>query len=246
MTNKQEREWYYDANTITSLMIGIIVLLLISSQAFAIRNQMGIEYMLRSLFNYNSFYLIFLAYFVLLKTKIGKRYFNIMNLVLLSLEILVLFGSAIDVIQFFSLSTIFALILNLILFIYMAYVYLKDTRIWNMFHLDALQIQIVKNSQFFITITSVSLIILLIELITSIEFDHVVLKMLECLFIVGYTRFLYLYQDYKEKKQEITEKEENRVEEVIEENKVVNEERVVSNKIKKGRPKKKGKDNKNE
>ncbi len=211
MEKKVEKEWYDDANIVTSLLLGLLVLIIIISQAFAIRNQLGFSYMLQSLFNYNTVYLFFLAYFIFLKTKVGKRYFNLMNLILTVLQVLVLFGSILDVIQFFGLGTLFNLILNLVLLIYMVYVLMKETRLWEVLHFDGLQLHLIKNRQFFTAIACVSIIILVIELIDSIEFDHVVLKLLECIYSIGFARYLYLYQDYKEEKvrqQEQKEEEE--------------------------------------
>lgn len=48
LNDRKEKEWYDDANIVTSLLIGVLILILIISQAFAIRHQMGIDYMLRS------------------------------------------------------------------------------------------------------------------------------------------------------------------------------------------------------
>lgn len=201
MNDRKEKEWYDDANIVTSVLIGILILILIISQAFAIRHQMGIDYMLRSLFNYNTVYVFFLSYFVLLKTKVGKRYFQLMNVILIILEVLVLFGSILNVIQFFGLGTLFHLIMNLVLLTYMGYVLLKETKIWELFHFDGLQLHLIKNNQFFTALSFINIIILVIELIDSIEFDHVVLKLMECIYMIGFARYLYLYQDYQEEKE---------------------------------------------
>lgn len=210
LNDRKEKEWYDDANVVTSLLIGILILILIISQAFAIRHQMGIDYMLRSLFNYNTIYVFFLSYFVLLKTKVGKRYFQLMNVILTVLEVLVLFGSILNVIQFFGLGTLFNLIMNIVLLTYMGYVLLRETKIWDLFHFEGLQLHLIKNSQFFTALSFINIIILVIELINSIEFDHVVLKLMECIYMIGFARYLYLYQDYQEKKERepLEEKEE--------------------------------------
>ena len=73
---KNEIEWYDNPNLITSFIIGLIALIVILSQSFAINNHLSAMEILSSILNHNIVYLLMCVYFVALKTKPGKKYFD--------------------------------------------------------------------------------------------------------------------------------------------------------------------------
>ena len=80
--NSKELNWYDSGNVITSLIIGIILLVIVCSQSFAVSGKSSLA-LFGSVINHNSIYLLVLVYFIALKTKEGKRYFNYLNVVLI-------------------------------------------------------------------------------------------------------------------------------------------------------------------
>ena len=69
---QKEKEWYDNPNLLTNILIGLIAIIIIFSQTFAVRNNLGAEDIFRSLLNYNSIYILMLIYFILLKTRVGR------------------------------------------------------------------------------------------------------------------------------------------------------------------------------
>ena len=65
-------EWYDNPNLITSLLIGLIALIILLSQSFAINSSMSTVYILRNILNHNSVYLLMLVFFIMVKYSIGK------------------------------------------------------------------------------------------------------------------------------------------------------------------------------
>ena len=78
----EKKKWYDSANTITSLIIGTIVLIIVFSQSFVLGRNGSIE-LFTSIINHNSIYLFILFYFILIKFYIGKRYFNYLSALLI-------------------------------------------------------------------------------------------------------------------------------------------------------------------
>ena len=73
---KKRVEWYNDASTITTGLIGLIIITILLSQSFAIKNGLSAVEILSSILTHNSIYLCVCLYFIALKTKFGKKYFD--------------------------------------------------------------------------------------------------------------------------------------------------------------------------
>ena len=129
-------EWYDNPNIITNLIIIFIGIIIILSQSFAINNNLSTSEILRSIINHNSLYLILLVYFVALKTKVGKRYFDFLNVFLILLYFLNAITSVLTIFQSFSLDALVGCVLQLVLFIYLFHTMFRRTRIWKEFHLS--------------------------------------------------------------------------------------------------------------
>ena len=117
--NKTEIEWYDNPGIVTNVIIALIAVIIILSQSFAINNNLSTQEILRSIINHNSVYLIVLVYFVALKTKIGKRYFDFLNVFLILLYFITGVTSILTVFQSFSLETLISCAMHLVLFIYL-------------------------------------------------------------------------------------------------------------------------------
>ena len=115
---KTEIEWYDNPGIVTNVIITLIAVIIILSQSFAINNNLSTQEILRSIINHNSVYLIVLVYFVALKTKIGKRYFDFLNVFLILLYFITGVTSILTVFQSFSLETLISCAMHLVLFIY--------------------------------------------------------------------------------------------------------------------------------
>lgn len=196
----KEEEWYDDPDLITNMLIGLLILIVIVSQSVAIRHQLGLGVMFRSLLNYNCIYLIFLTYLILLKTKVGKRYFHILNVCLIAIQSLVGIASLLNIFQAFSISNVVNFFLNLSVLFYMGYVLLKDTSLWKVLRMDKIPFSNIQNQSYFYAITALSFLLLVVGLFGEFTFDGIVLALLKSMFIIGWTRYLYLYESYQEKK----------------------------------------------
>ena len=85
MKKEKKVEWYNSGHIITTLIISVILLIVVVSQSYANGN---ISISISSIINHNSFYLLVLVYFILLKFRVGKKYFNYLNLFLINLRVI--------------------------------------------------------------------------------------------------------------------------------------------------------------
>ena len=79
---KEKLEWYNDPSIVTNVILGLILLIIILSQSFAINNNMSTTDILSSILNHNSIYLLALVYFMSLKFSAGRKYLDFFNLFL--------------------------------------------------------------------------------------------------------------------------------------------------------------------
>lgn len=197
-----EKEWYDDPSLITTILIGLIIIILIMSQSYAIRNHYGFLYVIRALLNSSSVYLMYLIYLIFLKTKVGKKYFNMMNLIASFVFVLLTLAAILTVIQFPSIGSMVNAVQSLLLSVYFTYVFLEDSKIYEQLGLKKLQFSTVSNDQYFYILLGLIGVGLIVSLIQMVDFTGVVLALLESVFMVGFVRYIYLYQAFKETKKE--------------------------------------------
>lgn len=200
MKGDKLKEWYDNADLITSIIISIIIVLIILSQSFAVQNQIGAVNMLRSLLNHNATYLLALVYFILIKCDVGKRNFNILNIIFIAFNLLNTIASLFTIFQSFTVGSILGFCLNFIIFIYMVYTFLRDTRLWKDFRLNLIPFDEVENEWYFYGISGLSIFILFINLINSWDLYSVIISILGTLYTLLFARYIYLYKDYEDKK----------------------------------------------
>lgn len=197
MNNKNNNvDWYNDVGKIIDLIIILISVILILSQSFAINHNLSGYDIFRSLLNHNITYLIVISYFICLKFKFGKKYFNYLNLFLLLIYFLISVASLLTIFQSFSLISIISFLFHGILFVYMFHSLLIDTRIWKDFKLDLSPFNDISNENYFYSIVLVGVVFLLVNLIDASTFDSAVLAIFDYLFYVLISRYIYLYGVY--------------------------------------------------
>lgn len=194
--NKIKVEWYNNPNIITNLLIYLIIFIIILSQSFAINSSVGGFKMFSNILNHNIIYMIVFGYFIFLKTKTGKKYFNYTNLILIFLYFVTFISSLLTVFQSFSLSTMLVLAIQAVLFIYLFHTMLRKTSVWKEFRLDNSPFLELSNSWYFGTVVILEVTLLAVEFITITNFDGVVLSLLDCLYIILFARYIYLYREF--------------------------------------------------
>ena len=203
---KPEKEWYDNPNLLTNLLIGLIAITIILSQSFAVKNNLGTEDILRSLLNYNSIYMLVLVYFIFIKTRVGRRYFNFLNLILIFVYFLNTFAAFLTVFQSFEISSLLNCALNFILLFYITYTFTRDTRFYKELYLNKVPFDEVTNEWYFYAIGILSVVLLVADLIVVENFHSVVLSLFNCIYIMFFARYVYLYNchlDFKIKKAKI-------------------------------------------
>ncbi len=201
--NDKELEWYSNATFITNIILIIILINIIMSQSFAVRNEVEITNIIRSLINHNFIYVIALTYFALLKTNIGKKNFNILNILHIGMYLLMTFASFLTIFQSFGINSLLTLCLNFIILIYMSYTFIKQTRYWKELALYKIPFDEIKNEWYLYSIYIISGMILFVNLISAINIDGIILSLLDTTYIVLFCRYIYLYKDYEDSKEHL-------------------------------------------
>lgn len=191
---KVEKEWYDNPRIITNIAISFIVLMLLLSESFAVKNNLSTANILRNLLNHNSIYLIWLIYFVPLKMNSLKKYFHYLNLFLVVVYFIFSLTSILTIIRSFGITSLISLFLNIIILIYIIHVLLKNTRIWKDLKLESSPFNEISNDNYFYAIIILASILLIVNLINVVSFDGVVLSLIGTAYYFAISRYLYLYQ----------------------------------------------------
>lgn len=191
---KQVKVWYDNPNIISSVCIMILVIGILLAQSFAVKNNMSTNEILRNLLNHNIIYIMGLLYFIPIKLKVGKKYFNYFNLFLILIYSIFTITSFLSIIRLFGLTTLISLSINLLFLIYMIHVFMKRTRLWKEFKLEKSPFNEIKNDSYFSIIVLLSIVLLLINLIEYTNFDGVILSMVGVTYNIFLARYVFLYQ----------------------------------------------------
>lgn len=196
--DRRDIKWFDNSNVITSLMIGVILLIIVCSQSFAVRGEYSLA-LFGSIINHNSVYLLVIIYFVLLKTHFGKKYFNYLNLVLIFIYSITMATSLLTVVQAFSLNTVLTFFTNVVMVIYLFHTMFRDTRVWKEFSLGNSPFNELSNEWYFYALVILSLILLTVNLVSTVVVGGVIISILDTLYIVLFSRYVYLYRDFLDK-----------------------------------------------
>lgn len=200
MKNNKEKDWFDSPRMVTYVIIGLLIVLIILSQSFAINSQLGTSDIIRSILNHNSIYVLTLIYFVVLHFKVGKKYFDHLNVIMLVFFGLITLASMFTVFQSFGLASLLQLGINILFTIYFLYAFISNTVIGKELHLSTSVIVELKNEQYFYLITTLLVIHLVVVLINSTSFESIVISLLEVLFYFLFARYISLYKEYDDMK----------------------------------------------
>lgn len=197
--NNLNQKWYNNELNISNIMITLIAIIIIFSQAFAIREDL-FSGLLGSVINHNSFYFLILAYFIVIKFNFGKKYFNYLNIILIFLYSFIAFTSLLTVVQAFSLNTMLVFTLNFVFAIYLIHTFFRDTILWKELRLSNSPFNELTNEWLFNCVLLVSVFLLLVQLISTVDVRGVVISVLDMLYYVFFARYIFLYRDFLDKK----------------------------------------------
>ena len=200
MKDSKEKDWFDSPRLVTYVIIGLLVVFIILSQSFAINSQLGTTDIIRSILNHNSIYVLTLIYFALLHFKVGKKYFDHLNVIMLILFGLITLASMFTVFQSFGLASLLQLGINILFTVYFLYAFISNTVIGKELHLSTSVIVELKNEQYFYLITTLLVIHLVVALINSTSFESIVISLLEVLFYFLFARYISLYKEYDDMK----------------------------------------------
>lgn len=196
MSHKVEKmKWYESENVITTLIIATILVIIFCSQSFTISIDNSLS-ILSSILNHNSLYLVVLIYFVLLKLKVGKKYFNFLNVFLVFFYFISMVTSLLTLVQSFSLNTILGFFLDFVLFVYLLHTMFRDTSIWREFRLGKSPFNEISNDNYYYALVILVAIDLVVNLIFTVVVSGLFLSILDALFVLLFGRYIYLYREY--------------------------------------------------
>lgn len=197
---KNQVEWYNEPSAITNVILGLIIVIILLSQSFAIKNELSAASILSSILSHNSIYLLVSIYFIFLKTKVGKKYFNFLNIFLMLIYLLTSFTSLLTVLQSFTLGSIMSLCIHLFIVLYLVHTFFRGTRIWKDYKLSKSPFNEFTNDSYFYVIVILGVILLAVNLIMTTSFDGTILALLDCSFTILFARYVYLYWEYLDEK----------------------------------------------
>lgn len=247
MNKNNEKDFFDSPSMVTFILIGLLVVLIILSQSFAIQSHMEAGDIFRSIINHNSIYLVSLIYFILIRVKFGKKYFDYLNLIMFTFYLLTTFASLFTIFQSFGFSSILTLAFNVLITLYFGYSFFTSTVIGKDLKLSDSPLAEINNGQYYYLLIGIIAISLIVSLISVNSFEDVVVYLLEAIYQFMFVRYIYLYKEYIERKEESNNiskdndkpKEENVIVEDKKEIKKVDDTALKSKEVKRrGRPKK--------
>ncbi|MDO4995901.1 MAG: hypothetical protein Q4E69_01855 [Bacilli bacterium] len=211
--DKSKIMWYDNANVIINLIIGLILLIILLSQSFAINNNLSSITIVRDIINHNINYLLVLVYFVALKFRSGKKYFNYLNIFLVVLYLILTITSCLSVFQAITIPSVISLCIKIVILLYLIHTMFRDTRYFNEFKLCTSPFNELSNENYLSILVVLSCILLAFNLIMVTDFDGAVISILDAFYVMLIARYIYLYREYLEFKTMVKLKEASKEEE---------------------------------
>ena len=241
MNKNKEKDFFDSPSMITYILIGLLVVLIILSQSFAIQSHMGVGDVFRSIINHNSIYLVSLIYFILIRVKFGKKYFDYLNVIIFVFYLLTTFASLFTIFQSFGFDSLLNLAFNVLITLYFGYSFFTRTVIGRDLKLSDSPLSEINNGQYYYLLIGIIAISLIVSLVSVNSFEDVVVYLLEAIYQFMFVRYIYLYKEYIERKELEASKEKEKKEEAVEEvkeDKIIKEEEKPKEVKRRGRPKK--------
>lgn len=196
MNKENKKAWYNNPDILTTIILITAIVIIVISQAIAVNSNLSASAMIRNLFNHNLTYIAGIIYFTLLKTRIGRKNFSLINVIYILLYIMVTIASIFTIFQSFGLSAIIGLVLNVIILCYLVYTFLPETRLWKDFKLNKLPLTEIRNDWFFYVVCIMSVALLLVSLIDVANFSGVMITIFDTLYTILFGRYIFLYKEY--------------------------------------------------
>ena len=197
---KNEVEWFENPGIVTNLIILMIGLIVILSQSFAVNNGLGVYEILSGILNHNIGYLLVFSYFIALKTKVGKRYFDFFNIFLIIFYGLTTITSLLTLLQSFDLGSVLGFGIDLMILIYMIHTFLRSTAMWKSMGLNKSPFNEISNSGYFYSILVLSVTLLAVNLVFTTSLDGTILTLMDSIYTILFIRYVFLYGEYLDKK----------------------------------------------
>ncbi len=196
--NKQEKNvpWYNNASIVVLLLIGIIALIVLSSQSFSNVGEVGALMIVQNILNHNITYMIVFVYFVSLLTKFGKKYFDYSNLLMVVFFFVIFITSLLTLLHSFSLVTLLTFANNFLIFIYFLHTFARGTRFWKEFKLDKSAFNELGSDWYFNAIMLIEITLFAVSLISMTTVDGTFLATFDCVYVILFARYIYLYGVY--------------------------------------------------
>ena len=201
---KKEINWYDNPGLISNLLLFVLALIIICSQSLGGKSDLSAADLFSNVLNLNTIYVIVLLYYIIIKFKYGKRYFNFFNIILLVLYFIVSVTSFLSIFQSFQIVTFLMLLLNIVIFVQLFHSVLRGTKLWGEFHLDRSPFNEITANGYFYAIFTLSILYLLINLITTsvTQFSGVVITLFVSIYYILFSRYLLLYSNYLDEKKQ--------------------------------------------
>lgn len=196
MENKKNIEWYNNPNVITWLVIAIIGFIILSSQSFSAAGEISALAFVQNILNHNITYMIIFVYFVSLKTKFGKKYFDYSNLLMVIFFFIIFVTSILTSLKSLSLVSLLSIANNFLIFIYFFHTFLRGTRFWKEFKLNKSLFNELSNEWYFNAIMVIEITLFAVSLISISSVDDTFLATLDCIYVILFSRYVYLYGVY--------------------------------------------------
>ena len=194
--SRNKVDWYDNPTIIINILLLLIALIIILSQNFAVNSGLDTISILSNILNHNVIYLLVCVYFVALKTRTGKKYFDFLNIFLIFLYFIISVTSIFTVLQSFGLSSLLVLIIDLILFVYIVHTFLRSTRIWSSLNMKKSPFNEINNSSFFSSIVFLSITLLAVNLVSTTSLDGAILELMDMGYIILFARYIFLYGEF--------------------------------------------------
>lgn len=194
-SNDNNIKWYESGNVITSFIIITILATIFCSQSFAVIGDSDFS-VFTSVINHNSLYLVVLVYFVLLKTRFGKRYFNYLNVFLIFIYFISSITSILTLIQSFSLNTILGFLKDIVILLYLFHTMFRDTRVWKELKLGKSPFNEIQNDSYYYALLVLVVFGLVVNLISTVVISGLFISILDAIYLLLFGRYIYLYREY--------------------------------------------------
>ncbi len=196
MEKKKSIEWYNNPNVITWLIIGAIGFIILSSQSFSADGEIDALALVQNILNHNITYMIMLVYFVFIKTKFGKKYFDYSNILMLIFFFIIFVTSVLTSFQSLSLVSLLTIGNNFLIFIYFFHTFLRGTRFWKEFNLGKSPFNELSNEWYFNAIMVIEVTLFAVSLISISTVNGTILATFDCIYVILFARYVYLYGVY--------------------------------------------------